>query len=58
LWLVCLGVGAREISARISNDSRVSEDPLRDDAGSLGGPEIRPEIESSGRGGNQSRVTS
>jgi hypothetical protein len=40
------------IDARKSNDSRVSKDPLRDDAGSLGRPEIRSGIESSGLGGN------
>jgi hypothetical protein len=46
------------ISARGSNDSRVSKDPLRDDAGSLRRPEIRPGIKSSGRDGSHSRVTS
>jgi hypothetical protein len=40
------------IGARKSNDSWVSKDPLRDEAGSLRGSEIRPGIESSGRGGN------
>src|SRR5271156_224723 len=51
LWLVCLGAGLRVawgIGTRGSNDSRVSKDPLRDVAGSLGRPEIRAEIGASG----------
>jgi hypothetical protein len=43
LWLVACLFGCRVggglgIDARGSNDSRVSKDPLRDDAGSLGRP--------------------
>jgi hypothetical protein len=46
-------IGAREL-----NDFRVSKNPLRDNAGSLVRPEIRPGIESSGRDSNHSKVTS